>query len=406
MGRGGPTVGGMLALVRRYAADAAAPALLFAASLAQPFVLAEEAYGDLSATGVTLAALTCLALAVRRRWPVPVLAATVAGALGYVAVAGKLSPFWIAVPVAAYTVGAHAGRKAALVAVPAAALLLTAGAAALDGDWPTPHYTGLLAWTALGGAIGYAVRAWRENVSAVKDRALRAERTREEEARRRVAEERLRVARDLHDVVAHHIAVINVQAGVASHMLREQPESAQRALAHIRQASRTVLDELGVLLGVLRQPGDPAAPTEPAPSLSRLDSLIDSFTATGLTVQRSLSGKPRPLPAAVDLAAYRVVQESLTNVHRHGKGAGARVSIAYNPAELSIEVHNVRNGTPASPPATADEGRTGLGILGMRERVASVGGQLSAGPEPDGGFRVRAVLRLSRETDDDPDRAR
>lgn len=157
----------------------------------------------------------------------------------------------------------------------------------------------------------------RAFVHAIKERALRAERTREEEARRRVAEERLRIARDLHDVVAHHIALVNVQAGVAAHVMDKRPDQAKEALAHVREASRSALNELRATVGLLRQSGDPEAPTEPAPGLARLDELADTFRNAGLPVEVARSDSGTVLPAAADLAAYRVIQEALTNVRKH-----------------------------------------------------------------------------------------
>jgi signal transduction histidine kinase len=249
----------------------------------------------------------------------------------------------------------------------------------------------LVAWVCLAAAAGDAVRSRRAYVAAVEERARRAEESREVEARRRVVEERLRIARELHDVVAHHIAMISVQAGVATHVLRAQPDAAAQALAHIRQASRTVLEELSVMLSVMRQSSESSAPTEPAPSLERLDELVGTFHTAGLAVEFELSGQPRALPPTVDLTAYRVVQESLTNVHKHGGGARARVEVGFAPDQLRIDIRNVGGKVAATPNGT------GHGLLGMRERATAVGGSLSAGPTDAGEFRVRAVLPLPPE---------
>ncbi|WP_258040299.1 sensor histidine kinase, partial [Streptomyces sp. SM9] len=195
---------------------------------------------------------------------------------------------------------------------------LTAGAM-LCGNlpWYAQENFGIFAWLGLAAAAGDAVRSRRAYITAIHERADRAERTREEEARRRVAEERLRIARDLHDVVAHHIALVNVQAGVAAHVMDRRPDQAKEALAHVREASRSALDELRATVGLLRQSGDPEAPTEPAPGLARLDDLAERFRNAGLPVEIACPDRGDPLPAAVDLAAYRVVQEALTNVHKH-----------------------------------------------------------------------------------------
>jgi len=238
----------------------------------------------------------------------------------------------------------------------------------------------------MAAAVGEAVRGRRAALAAVEERAVRAERTREEEARRRVAEERLHIARELHDVVAHHIAVINVQAGVAGHLITSQPEAAAEALGHVRRSSRAVLDELSGLLGVLRRPEESDTPTEPAPGMAQLDDLVESFRASGLDLRSTLTGEVHDLPATVDLVAYRVVQEALTNAHRHGTST-ARLSVAYTPSEIILEVTNA---VAAQPHA----GGSGLGLVGMRERAGAVGGTIKAGIEADERFHVRATLPL------------
>ena len=224
----------------------------------------------------------------------------------------------------------------------------------------------------------------------MEERAERAERTLEEEARRQVVEERLRIARELHDVVAHHIAVINVQAGVATHTLRDDPAGAEAALVHVRQGGRSVLDELAGILSVLRQPGDQPASIEPLPTLDQLDQLVATFTAVGLDVEWRTSGAHRPISPTLALAAYRIIQESLTNAHRHGRGSRARLRLDYHPDTLRIEVTN-------DTATNNDEHRVrpGHGITGMRERVTATGGTFDAGRMPDGRFRVRATLPLT-----------
>jgi signal transduction histidine kinase len=203
-----------------------------------------------------------------------------------------------------------------------------------------------------------------------------------------VIEERLHIARDVHDLVAHHVAVVNVQAGVATHLLRDQPDVAAAALDHVRTASGAILDELGTLLGVLRGSGDPAPPTEPTPGLADLQRLLDSIAVAGLEVDREVVGSPRPLPSAVDVSAYRIVQEALTNARRHGTGR-ATLTLGYETGRLRIEV---RNGCAGDRPAGA-----GHGLLGMRERVVAVGGRLAAGPAPGGEFVVSASMPTGEE---------
>lgn len=259
-------------------------------------------------------------------------------------------------------------------------------------------YLGALAaglWTRglhVGSALGVA--AWllvlgtgTEVVKARRERAAEAARTLAEEARRRAGEQRMDIARELHDVLAHHISMINVQAGVALHLLDERPEQARTALAAIKQASRESLGELRSVLELLRN-GDEAAPRSPAPGLAALDGLVARATAAGLPVRVEVAGEPRPLPAAVELAAYRIVQEALTNVVRHGGPASATVRLSYGPAELGVRVDD--DGAGAGTPSAGSSS----GLVGMAERAAALGGEVEAGPRPGGGFRVHARLPL------------
>jgi signal transduction histidine kinase len=237
-------------------------------------------------------------------------------------------------------------------------------------------------------------RAWAlaEDAMAGRQRRLAAERTRAEEARRRAGEERMRIARELHDVLAHNISLINVQAGVALHLMDEQPGQSRSALQAIKQASNDALGELRSVLDVLRQ-GDEAPPRSPASGLAHLDGLVAGAGATGLEVRTRVEGIPRPLPAGTDLAAYRIVQESLTNVTRHAGPASATVLVRYGPDNLTVQVDDDGKG----PSAAKTNGPGGNGIRGMRERVATLGGELTTGPRPGGGFRVLARLPLDGE---------
>lgn len=346
------------------------------------------------------AALTALAscgvLLWRRRRPFAVLAVTMIGAAIYSALT-VTHGFALAAPmVALYTAAETTGRRRALTIGWLTVLvfavmhaLLRAGPAV---DWQN------LAVIALGGlavVAGDAARSRRAYIAQVEERARRAEHDREQEARRRVTEERLRIARELHDVVGHHLALINVQAGVAAHVLADRPDQARQALAHIRQASRAGLAELRDTIGLLREPGDPAAPTEPTVGLSGLDELIASFARSGLRIERDIEVSARTLPPVADLTAYRVVQESLTNVRKHAGGAAARLRLSYDPSGLRILVEDDGPCRTHEIDATGASGASGgHGIAGMRERVAAVGGSLEAGPRPGGGFRVSAVLPL------------
>jgi signal transduction histidine kinase len=353
--------------------------------------------GPWHAPTTLVGALISGALVFRRRWPRGVLAFTTGGTALYLALGGVRGPLMLVTMVAVYTVALDSPRRTTVtVAVGTAMVLAIAGVAFGERWWLSPVIVSAVAQTGLAAAVGDAVRSRRAYVAAVEERAQRAERTREEEAARRVMEERLRIARELHDVLAHHVALINVQAGVAAHVLESEPAQAREALAHIRQAGRSALEELRTTVGLLRQPNgrpdprpDPSAAAtapEPVPGLHRLPPLIASFTAAGLTVERQVDGDPRELPAPVDLAGYRIVQEALTNVRKHAPGATAAVRLSYLPGELRLQVTD--SGTSVPQQAAG----TGHGLLGMRERALSVGGTFTAEHVPGGGFRVTAVL--------------
>jgi signal transduction histidine kinase len=245
---------------------------------------------------------------------------------------------------------------------------------------------------AVMATIGQAVRVRRAQKAMLEERARRVEENREHEARLRVHSERLRIARDLHDAVGHQVALISVQAGAMSYLLDTDLDKARESLAHIQRASEAALEELRLTVGLLRQPGD-SEPTEPASGLGRLEELLGSFAATGLNVTCHVTGEARPLPEAVDLTAYRVIQESLTNTAKHAAGASASVQLAFRPGVLALAVED--NGPGVSGNGHAGDGHGGHGLIGMRERAAAVGGWVSAGPRGGGGFQVLAELPLS-----------
>jgi signal transduction histidine kinase len=336
-----------------------------------------------------IAVLACAAVAFRRIRPRIVLALTIAGSVAVFALVEGRAFVVLTVMVALYTVANRSDRRTTLIAWALSSLAITAGLAV--SQWAGTLDAAVFAflpWLGVFAAVGDGLRTRRAYVAAVEERADRAERTREEEARRRVAEERLRIARELHDVVAHRIAVVNVQAGVAAHLMCSQPEAAEEALEHVREAGRAVLDELSDILNVLRQPDEASGPTSPAPDLSQVDSLVDSFDAAGLVVDWSVTGRPRSLAGSVDLVAYRVLQEALTNAHKHGSGT-AHVALTYTPSALELLVTNPLPG-PGSTQVSDRE--SGFGLIGMHERATAVGGVVSAGPSPDGEFRVEATL--------------
>ena len=334
-----------------------------------------------------VSAVVYAALVARRRFPLGAVAIAVIGSVVLMA-DGMAYPLTLpAVFYALYLValGAGPGRTLA-VGVTVKAALLTASLIT------HPGITGfvILLWAALAVTTGTAVRSHRGYVAEVEERARRAEQAKEDEANRRVAEERLRIARELHDAVGHHVALINVQAGALACLLDDEDLiQARESVAHIQRASEEALEELRLTVGLLREPGA-AEPAEPVPGLDQLEELICSFAGTGLQVTRKVTGLARPLPEVVELTAYRVIQESLTNIRKHAGCDTAVVRLGYRPGGLSLAVED--EGKPVTGSSRHASG--GHGIVGMRERVSALGGRLSAGPRPEGGYRVFAELPL------------
>ncbi|MGX1884212.1 sensor histidine kinase [Streptomyces sp. NPDC055287] len=351
-------------------------------------------------TSLVLMVLGSAALVFRRRRPMAVLAFTGVVTLAELVSGDPPAPVAMSAVIALYTVASRTDRPTTWRVGLLTMTGLTGAAMCFgSGPWYSQENLGIFAWTGIGATAGDAVRSRRAFVDAIRERAERAERTREEEARRRVAEERLRIARDLHDVVAHHIALVNVQAGVAAHVMDKRPDQAKEALGHVREASRSALNELRATVGLLRQSGDPEAPTEPAPGLAVLDQLLDTFRHAGLPVEVARPDKEAaaPLPAAVDLAAYRIIQEALTNVQKHaGEHVKAEVSVVR--VGSSAEVTVIDNGGGKRSADDGPEAGGGHGLTGMRERVTALGGTLSAGPRYGGGFRVHAILPFQVRT--------
>jgi signal transduction histidine kinase len=340
---------------------------------------------DLAACGVAF-----VLVALRRRWPLPVFAASAGFTVVAVSTPWMLPPAAVASLTCAYTVATRTGRTVAWLSVLAAAVAVHLAAGFSFDAWTQPEAIAIYASLGMAVAVGDLARTRRAYLAEVLDRAQRAEHSRDEEARRRVIEERVRIARELHDVVAHHIAVINVQAGVAAHLLHDQPERSEESLAHVRHGAQTVLDELSTVLGVLRDPDHPAGPAdEPPRGLAYLSELIERLAGTGLRVEEQRNGRVRPLPSAVDLAAYRIIQESLTNARKHALDDRARLRLRFAEDELEITVENATVGTSL--------GAAGFGLVGMRERAAALGGRLSAEATGDGRFVVHASLPTPRE---------
>ncbi|WP_328926811.1 histidine kinase [Streptomyces sp. NBC_00190] len=238
------------------------------------------------------------------------------------------------------------------------------------------------------GILGYALRANRLTRGKLVEQETLTE---EERARRTLLEERSRIARELHDVVAHHMSVISIQAQVAPHLVENPSEELKENLAGIRENALEALTELRRVLGVLRseQPDDPANPHHPQPTLAELDGLVDNVRGAGLDVTTEIAGIRRPLTPGVELTAYRIVQEALSNCLRHAPGSQVEIGIAYGPRDLHLCVANTAPTRPALPSPGA-----GHGLLGMRERAGMLGGELAAGARPDGGYEVTAVLPM------------
>jgi len=340
---------------------------------------------SIDALAVVLLVGSGLALVARRRHPVAVLAVTGGATLLYHTLDYPNGPFVLALAIAIFGAVRDGHRAAAWIG----AAVGYVGYFVLDrliGHHEAPQLgpaLGVAAWLLVVLVVADLVRIQRERIAD-------AARNRAEEQRRRESEERLRIAQELHDVLAHNISLINVQAGVALHLIDERPEQARIALAAIKDASKDALGELRSVLGVLRAPDD-EAPRAPAPSLSRLDGLVAQAAAAGIEVELAVDGTPRPLPAPVDLAAFRIVQEALTNVTRHaGSSRSAFVHVHYDADDVTVQIDN--DGSGLSPRASDPSVGTGSGIRGMRERAASLGGHLEAGPRVDGGFRVLATL--------------
>jgi signal transduction histidine kinase len=340
------------------------------------------------------------ALLVRRRWRPVALVVAVGATAAYYALGYPNGPGFLAAVVA--ILGAVRTGHRVLTWIVVAAAYLTWGFVAMPA-------AGLLVsvavWLVVILVVGEAIRARTAHFAelmrarAERERALQEqERARVEHRRRQASEERLRIARELHDVLGHHLSLINVQAGVGLHLMDEKPEQARAALTAIKQASAEALREVRNVLSALR-PEDESAPRAPAPGLAGADpperaaglhDLVADVTAAGLPVSLAVSGTPRALPAEVDRAAYRIVQEALTNVRRHaGSGAVATVRVAYCPGDVVVYVADDGPGGDGPP-----DGGSGTGVEGMRQRVEALGGEFRAGPAPDQGFEVYARLPL------------
>ncbi len=370
-----------------YAADiavaVAVTAIQLAASRATLSWHHHEYPGGPGVAGYLLLAASGLSLIWRRRFPVAVLGAALATTL----VAAALGAGgWIAL-IVAFVNADVARRRAAAIASLVIGYVVS--------FWPPwrigqPGHSSVLIAVSVAGWL-IVLLAAAELIRVRGQRAAVAARSREDQLRRRASEERVQIARDLHDVLAHNISVINVQANTALHLMDRQPERAREALTSIHDVSKQALAELRTVLGVLRADGD-AAPRAPSPGLAQLRALVSAVGAAGIDARLVVQGEPRELPSDVDLAGYRIVQEALTNTARHSASRSAEVVVCYQPKGVLVQVDDAGPAQPRLPGGGRWVAGSGNGITGMTERAQAIGGTLSAEGRPDGGFRVVAWL--------------
>ncbi|WP_165401585.1 sensor histidine kinase [Herbihabitans rhizosphaerae] len=372
--------------------DALLTAAVLGATLLAALLL-PEGWRDgrpLDGRGAALLAALNLPLLVSGKWPVAALYASLLPQIVYHALDYPHDAAVVAAAVLVYRAARGVSRTTAVLALTPVALVTVLTILLVGGDTPGPEVAATLGWMLFAAVAGQAVRLHKAYLAEVTERARRAEHTREEEAARRVAEERLRIARDLHDVLAHSIAVINVQSSVAVHLLDARPDDpATKEIAEplrtVSTVSSTALGELRTTLDLLR--GNDVDRNEPAPSLDGLSTLVTNTRASGVEATVTEDGDRPALPPSVEITLYRIIQESLTNVVKHAAAPHAWVRVEYRPDGVALTVTDDGRGTGS--------GGSGYGIIGMTERAHSVGGRLSAGPRTGGGYQVAAWLPLS-----------
>ena len=339
---------------------------------------------------VVLAPITTAPIALRRYRPLAVLAITVS-ATTLLLIFTSQDQFPVGVLVALYTVASRCERPVSIRAAEWVALPIIVGSIASTGPHPG-RLIPELAVFAIAWVLGDNIRTRRAYLAELEARAARLEREREERDERAVAAERTRIARELHDVIAHNVSVMVVQASAGEELFDRDPARARESLSSVAATGRAALTELRRLLGVIRTDdgGDAAASYTPQPGIEYLDALIGQVRETGLAVELSVLGQPRALPEGVGLCAYRIVQEALTNTLKHAEASHARVSVRYVDDALEIQV--VDDGHGGAPGGNGGGG--GHGLIGMRERVALFGGELTTRPGPEHGYEVRARLPL------------
>jgi signal transduction histidine kinase len=357
---------------------------------------------DRSPLNIAFVLLQTLPLVWRRRAPFTVfaVAAAAAGVQGALELRGPLFAF-LALNLALYSLAAYGDRRLAIRGAAVWALLLTVRLGYLIVTrWPHVAISGLYdvvddyVLLAAAWILGEGVRQRRVHAAALEDRAARLEHEREEKARQAATQERLRIARELHDVVAHSLSVIGVQAGAARLLLDTDPNprGAREAVAAIEATANRAMAEMRRALGILRDTDASGAALAPLPGLGQLPDLLDQLQAAELPVELTVAGDPRPLPASIDLSLYRIVQEALTNALKHASATHAQVVVCYGAHDITVEVTD--DGRGAAPAAERSEG---AGTIGMRERVALFDGELRVGPRPQGGYAVRVCLPIPAE---------
>jgi signal transduction histidine kinase len=345
----------------------------------------------LDAVAVGLVGVVAGALALRRRYPISVLVVLNAVVLAWAAGQYPAPLIMLAPLIACYTLAAARGWRWGLAGTLVTALSALVAIRVAFGAAEPAGIAGIAVWmAATAGAAGTAVGYYRALLVATRAQLAREAQTREAQARRRAVEERLRIARELHDVLGHTMATISVQAGVGIHLLQQRPAQAVAALRTIKQISDQALTDVKAILGVLRADDDPGRPRTPRGGMDQLEALLDPVRTAGVQPRLTIHGSARPLPAAVDLAAYRIIQEALTNVLRHACARTVWLEVRYEPERVVIGIRD--DGTAASPGQAGSNGQAGHGISGMRERALALSGQFTAGPHPDGGFQVRCAL--------------
>ncbi len=375
-------------------------------NLAKPADVGSRPLTDFGHLGYVLLIVSGLVLAVRRRWPVPVFIAAALASLVYYTIGFSDGPGWIGLFFALYTLTAYGdGRKSLAIAGAGITVLATGWLISAADIQPRAAIGWVffrIAASVMAAALGESVRSRQFIAAEALARARQAERTREDEARARVDAERLRIAREVHDTVAHSIAIINVQAGVTAYVLDKQPERAREALLTIEQTSAQALHEMRAVLGVLR---DSENGRVPHPGLGQVNDLTAMAREAGLDIKLEVTSSTTPLPTAVDQTAYRILQEAITNVIRHVGPTRVTVTLDYGTDVLEVRISDEGGrdapGSDAAgpqPPAGTVHGSSGepsRGIVGMRERCGLLGGELTAGPRQSGGFEVHARLPLA-----------